>query len=41
MLVVVYIRLVILFNIFVNSSFKITSFTDAARTTGSTSKFIY
>ena len=34
-------RLVILFDVLLNPSFKMTSFTNIARTTASTSKFIY
>ena len=42
MLLVTNMGLVILFDMFLNPSFKIaTSFTNIARTTASTSKFIY
>ena len=34
-------RLAILFDMFLNPSFKITSFANVARTTASTGKFIY
>ena len=36
-----YMRLVILFDMLLNPSFKMTSFPNIARTTASTSKFIY
>ena len=34
-------RLATLFNMFLNPSFKMTSFANIARTTASTSKFVY